>query len=86
DLLSSVGVIFSAIIIYFTGLLWFDPLSSIVISCIIFIGGSRIIKESYHILMESVPAKFNLEEIRRDTGSVEGVEDVHEMHLWAIST
>lgn len=86
DLLSSVGVIISAVIIYFTGLLWFDPLISIVIGGIIFIGGSRIIKESFLILMESVPAKFNLEEIRRDIGQVEGVEDVHEMHLWAIST
>ncbi|MVO98016.1 cation diffusion facilitator family transporter [Paenibacillus lutrae] len=86
DLLSSAGVIISAILIYFTGLLWFDPLISMVIGGIIFIGGSKIIKESYLILMESVPRKFDLEEIRKDIGAVEGVEDVHEMHLWAIST
>jgi cobalt-zinc-cadmium efflux system protein len=36
--------------------------------------------------MESVPDKFNLDEIRADIRKVEGVEDVHEMHLWAIST
>jgi cobalt-zinc-cadmium efflux system protein len=36
--------------------------------------------------MESVPEKFDLDEIRKDIGLVEGVEDVHEMHLWAIST
>jgi cobalt-zinc-cadmium efflux system protein len=86
DLLSSIGVIVSAVLIYLTGLQWFDPLISMVIGAIIFIGGSRIIRESYLILMESVPDKFNLDEIRRDIGLVEGVEDVHEMHLWAIST
>ncbi|ULL18181.1 cation transporter [Paenibacillus sp. H1-7] len=86
DLLSSVGVIISATLIYFTGLQWFDPLISMVIGGIIFAGGSKIIKESYMILMESVPEKFNLDEIRKDIALVEGVEDVHEMHLWAIST
>ena len=86
DLLSSAGVIVSAIIIYFTAYQCVDPLISMVIGGIIFVGGSKIIKESYLILMESVPQKFNLDEIRADIGKVEGVEDVHEMHLWAVST
>ncbi|WP_282940795.1 cation diffusion facilitator family transporter [Paenibacillus sp. RC67] len=86
DLLSSVGVIISATLIYFTGLQWFDPLISVVIGGIIFIGGWKIIKESYMILMESVPDRFNLDEIRSAIAQVEGVEDVHEMHFWAISS
>jgi cobalt-zinc-cadmium efflux system protein len=86
DLLSSVGVIISAIVIYYTDMLWFDPLISMVIGGIIFIGGAKIIRESYLILMESVPEKFDLDEIRHDIAEVEGVEDVHEMHLWAISS
>lgn len=86
DLLSSVGVIISATLIYFTGMQWFDPLISVVIGGIIFIGGWRIIKESYMILMESVPERFDLDEIRSAIAQVEGVEDVHEMHLWAISS
>jgi cobalt-zinc-cadmium efflux system protein len=86
DLLSSVGVIVSAILIYFTGLLWFDPLISMVIGCIIFAGGWKIIKESYLILMESVPSRYNLDDVRQAIARVEGVEDVHEMHLWAISS
>jgi cobalt-zinc-cadmium efflux system protein len=86
DLLSSIGVIISSILIYFTDLYWFDPLISIVIGGIIFTGGAKIIRESYLILMESVPEQFDLDEIRKDIALVEGVEDVHEMHLWAIST
>ncbi|QYR20482.1 cation diffusion facilitator family transporter [Paenibacillus sp. sptzw28] len=86
DLLSSFGVIVSGIIIYYTNWLAADPLISIVIGGIIFTGGYRIIRESYFILMESVPLKYDLDEMRRSLLEVEGVEDVHEMHLWAIST
>ncbi|MBB3108387.1 cobalt-zinc-cadmium efflux system protein [Paenibacillus phyllosphaerae] len=86
DLLSSVGVIVSAVIIYFTGVTFFDPLISVLIGVIIFAGGWRIIRESYSILMEAVPHQFDLDEIRGSIMEVEGVEDVHEMHLWAIST
>ncbi|AEI42301.1 cation diffusion facilitator family transporter [Paenibacillus mucilaginosus] len=86
DLLSSAGVIVSAVVIYFTGLQWVDPLVSMLIGGIIFAGGVKILKESYLILMESVPDRFNLDEIRSAIGNVEGVEDVHEMHLWAVSS
>ncbi|MED4600456.1 cation diffusion facilitator family transporter [Paenibacillus validus] len=86
DLLSSIGVIVSAVLIYYTGLPWFDPIISIVIGGIIFTGGAKIIKESYLILMESVPERFDLDEIRAAIAAVEGVEDVHEMHLWAVSS
>lgn len=86
DLLSSVGVIISAILIYYTDYLRADPIISLVIGGIIFYGGAKIIRESFLILMESVPEKFDLDEIRSNIAKVEGVEDVHEMHLWAIST
>jgi cobalt-zinc-cadmium efflux system protein len=64
----------------------FDPLISLVIGGIIFTGGAKIVKESYMILMESVPKTFDLDAIRRDIRHVEGVEDVHDMHLWTVST
>jgi cobalt-zinc-cadmium efflux system protein len=86
DLLSSIGVIISAILIYWTGRSWFDPVISIVIGGIICAGGMRIIRESYLILMESVPSRFDLEEVRATIRSVDGVEDVHELHLWSVST
>jgi cobalt-zinc-cadmium efflux system protein len=86
DLLSSIGVIISAIIIFYTGWIFFDPIISMVIGAIIFTGGWRIVRESYLILMESVPESFDLEQIRNEIAKVEGVQDVHELHLWAIST
>jgi cobalt-zinc-cadmium efflux system protein len=86
DLLSSVGIIVSFILISVTGFLIFDPLISMVIGGIIFYGGSKILYESYFILMEAVPEKFDLESVRQDISRVEGVRDVHELHLWAVST
>ncbi len=86
DLLSSIGVIIAAILVYVTGSLLFDPLISMVIGGIICTGGFKIIRESYLILMESVPEEYDLDEIRLAIAGVEGVEDVHEMHLWTISS
>lgn len=86
DLLSSIGVIVSAILIAWTGWFFVDPLISMVIAGIIFIGGARIIRESYLILMEAVPDKFDLDDIRMELSKVEGVQDVQELHLWAISS
>jgi cobalt-zinc-cadmium efflux system protein len=86
DLLSSVGIIVSAAIIYFTGLIIFDPVISMVIGGIIFTGGAKIIRESYLILMEAVPEQFDLESIRQDIIQVDGVEDVHDVHLWTVTT
>lgn len=86
DLLNSVGVIVSAILIHFTGFTILDPIISMVIGAVILIGGYKIIRESFYILMETVPQKYDLEEIRQDITAVEGVEDVHEMHLWTVTT
>lgn len=86
DLLSSIGIIASSVLIHFTGYHIFDPIISMVIGGIIFYGGAKIIRESYLVLMESVPDKFNLDSIRQDIGRVAGVKDVHDLHLWTVST
>jgi cobalt-zinc-cadmium efflux system protein len=86
DLLSSIGVIIAAVLIRFTGWVVFDPIISIIIGAIIFRGGARITWASTRILMERVPSSLDLDVIRRDIRAIEGVEDVHELHVWAISS
>ena len=86
DLLNSVGVIISALLIYITDMMIIDPIISMIIGAVIFVGGAKIIYESYLILMETVPQQFDLDVIRRDLTSIEGVENVHEMHLWTITS
>lgn len=86
DLLNSVGVIVAVILIHFTGWYIIDPIISIIISLIILNGGFKITKNAWKVLMESVPDEFQTDTIIEDMKSVEGVIDVHEFHLWSITT
>jgi len=82
DLLNSVGVIISSIIIYFTDFVYIDIIMSVVISVIIFIGGYRIAKEAFFILMEAVPSEVSLEILKNEILSIDGIENIHELHVW----
>ena len=82
DLLNSVGVIISSIIIYFTDFVYIDIIMSIIISIIVFIGGYRIAKEAFFILMEAVPSEVSLETLKNEILSIDGIENIHELHVW----
>lgn len=86
DLMNSVGVIIAALLVRATGWTVFDPLISIIIGFVIFAGGARILRESYLVLMEAVPASFDLDEVKAAILAIPDVLDVHETHLWEIST
>lgn len=82
DLLNSVGVIISSIIIYFTNFVYIDIIMSVVISVIIFIGGYKISKEAFFILMEAVPSGINLSALRNELLNIDGIKNIHELHVW----
>ena len=82
DLLNSVGVIISSIIIYFTNFVYIDIIMSVVISVIIFIGGYKISKEAFFILMEAVPSEINLNTLRNELLNIDGIKNIHELHVW----
>ncbi|WP_145463546.1 cation diffusion facilitator family transporter [Staphylococcus epidermidis] len=86
DLLNSLGVIIAVVLIHFTGWEIIDPIISIVISLVILNGGYRIIKNAWKILMESVPEGYNTDEIIGSMKEINGVIDIHEFHLWNITT
>lgn len=86
DLLNSVGVIVAVILIYFTDIQMIDPILSMIIAAVILRGGYKIIRNAWVILMEAVPTTFDTDEIIETMISVERVLDVHEFHLWAITT
>ncbi|HDE8044101.1 TPA: cation diffusion facilitator family transporter [Staphylococcus aureus] len=86
DLLNSLGVIIAVVLIHFTGWEIIDPIISIVISLVILNGGYKIIKNAWKILMESVPEWYNTDEIIGSMKEINGVIDIHEFHLWNITT
>lgn len=86
DLLNSVGVILAVLLIHFTGIQLFDPILSMVISIIIFRGGYKIMRNAWMVLMEAVPQELDTDNVIEAIKSIPDVIDVHEFHLWGITT
>lgn len=84
DTLSSVGVIAGAIIMYYSGATWIDPLITILISLVILFQAYRILRESVDILMQSTPASIALEEIRNSLEAHALVRNIHHVHCWQL--
>lgn len=85
DALSSVAIIVGAVAIRYTGLNWIDPLLSVLIGALILWSAWGIVRESLEILLEGLPANLSHEEICGVLNDVEGVLDVHDLHVWSLS-
>ena len=86
DTLSSVGVVVGGALIWMTGNQLIDPILSCLIGVIITVGAVSLVRESAHILLESVPSHLNLEEVALGMEKVRGVEAVHDLHIWCITS
>ncbi|WP_440996110.1 cation diffusion facilitator family transporter [Arhodomonas sp. SL1] len=86
DLLGSVAALASGLVIATTGWTPVDPLLSLVISGLILISTSRLLREAVHVVMEGVPRHIDLERLGRRLLELEGVEGVHDLHVWTIAT
>ena len=84
DAISSVGVILAALLIQFTGLLWFDPLISILIGAVILVSAYRILRSAFHILVEGVPEGLSIHQIQDSLASIPEVAGIHDLHVWSI--
>jgi len=85
DLLGSIAAIASGAIIYFTGWLRVDPILSIFVAMLILRSTSGILRESYHFLMEGVPHEIDYLEVGASLKAIDGVLDVHDLHVWDMS-
>jgi cobalt-zinc-cadmium efflux system protein len=86
DVGASIGVILGALAIAVTGATWIDPLVSLLIATLIALGALRLIIEAGSILLESTPRGISLPDLVRDILRVPGVHDVHDLHVWTISS
>lgn len=86
DALGSVGAIVAGVIMVATGWYLADPLVSIAIAALIFLGGLRITREALSIVLESAPRHLDMEEIRQDILRLPNVTDVHDLHVWTITS
>jgi len=86
DAAVSVGVIASALAMHYTGWLWIDPTVAIIVGLIILVSTWDLLKQSLRLAVQAVPGNIDPSEIKEFMGSQLGVEDVHDLHIWAMST
>ncbi len=86
DTLSSVGVVIAAVIIHFTGFYLLDPIISVVIAALIVIWGVKLFNESINILLQGIPKEIDITEIEERLIKIEKVKQIHDTHVWAISS
>ncbi|MCL4442244.1 MAG: cation diffusion facilitator family transporter [Firmicutes bacterium] len=86
DAAASAGVIVAGVVMYFTDWYILDPVLSILIAVLVAAGAWRIIKESYIVLMEGTPPGIKFEEVENAIRSIAGVKDVHDLHIWSLTS
>jgi cobalt-zinc-cadmium efflux system protein len=82
----SLGVVFAGLLIIYTNWLWIDPVISLIIVVVITIGTWGLLKDSFHLSMDAVPKGIDLKEVGNYLKSINGVKEVHDLHIWAMST
>jgi cobalt-zinc-cadmium efflux system protein len=86
DTLSTAAVILGGLAILFTHQQWIDPLLSLIIATMILWSSWGIVRETLHILLEGTPRSLDLGEIRAAMQGVEGVVNVHDLHVWSLTS
>jgi cobalt-zinc-cadmium efflux system protein len=82
----SFGVVIAALVIMLTGWLWIDPAISLVIAAVVFASGWGLARDSVNLALDGVPRGIELSEVRDYLGALDGVSEVHDLHIWAMST
>jgi len=86
DTLSTAAVIVGGAAILLTGLHWIDPVLSILIAGMILWSSIGIIRETLNILLEGAPRNLQLSAVREAMQSIDGVLDVHDLHIWSLGS
>jgi cobalt-zinc-cadmium efflux system protein len=86
DAAVSAGVLLSGLLIVFTGWSLLDPIMSLVIVAVILIGTWRLLRDSLTLSLDGVPASVNSSAVMSYLADQRGVTDVHDLHIWALST
>jgi len=84
DALSNIAIIVGAVFIRITGAHWIDPLLGLGIGVLVLWSSFGILRESSHILLEGRPLELRVEDVARAILTVEGVQEVHDVHLWSL--
>lgn len=86
DAAVSLGVVVSGIIVMQTGWLFTDPVTSLIIVLVIFMGSWSLLRDSFNLALDSVPEHIDMAGVRNYLTGIDQVHQIHDLHVWAIST
>lgn len=86
DLLGSVAALAAGVVIHFTGWTPIDPLLSVLICGLILAATLRLLRQAVHTLLDGVPPRLDLPEVGTAMAAVEGVQSVHDLHIWSLDS
>lgn len=86
DMLGSLGIIIAAILIYLTKIPQIDSILAVLIGLWVLPRTWKLLRESFHVLLEGVPGGVDLQKVQSKLGAVAGVKAVHDLHIWSVTT
>jgi cobalt-zinc-cadmium efflux system protein len=86
DAVISVAVVIGAGVIALTGLQWIDPVLSLGIAVVIVAGTWGLLRDSVNLALDGAPREIDVAEVRAWLAALPGVEEIHDLHIWAMST
>ena len=86
DAAVSLGVVIGGLLIKTTGLMWIDPVLSFIIVVVIVFSAWGLLRDSVKLALDAVPGDIDIDKVEKYLLNINGVEGVHDLHIWAMST
>jgi len=86
DALISFGVVISALLVLYTGKLWIDPLMGLIIVAVILFATWGLLRDSVRLILDAVPRHIDYKGIELYLNNLPGVKEIHDLHIWGLST
>jgi cobalt-zinc-cadmium efflux system protein len=86
DAAVSFGVVVAAVVIMLTGWLWVDPAVSLGVAAVVLVSGWGLARDSVNLALDGVPKDIELASVQNYLAGLDGVMEVHDLHIWAMST
>ena len=86
DVLGSIGAMIAGGAIILWGVYWADPVVSALVSLLILVSAWRLVRDSVEVLLEGTPAHVNLSLMKQELCKVTGVDSVHDLHVWTLTS
>ncbi len=86
DAIVSLGLVIGGIIIFYTKWFWIDSILSLVVAIVILFNTWRLLKDSLRLSLDGVPSSIQIDDIKLHALKIDGLKDLHHIHVWALST